>query len=268
VIRLTRGPEPNSLPPVRKQELDRVRPIAAKGRVTRRDIGTKYRVVRPDLRRQQHCKCCYCERDVELKGEAVEHYRPAGAVLRYEGAPREEGYWWLAWTWDNLLFVCNRCNSDWKREYFPLAPGSKPLRRRGKPPGDERPLLINPYDVDPLDHIQYRRLALASGRAVWIPGARDGSELGRTTVEVVGLNRPDLRDLYAKHARRMEPDLAVLRAALAAGNEEDVGSAWEHCVDSWLHAEDQFAGLSYDILDWACSASERAKWGLNLPRPF
>ncbi len=41
-------------------------------------------------------KCCFCESHVEFW--AVEHYRPKSL------------YYWLAYSWDNLLYICQTCN--------------------------------------------------------------------------------------------------------------------------------------------------------------
>jgi uncharacterized protein (TIGR02646 family) len=43
-----------------------------------------------------HHTCCYCEQSTEAYH--VEHYRPKNL------------YWWLAYSWDNLLLVCFDCN--------------------------------------------------------------------------------------------------------------------------------------------------------------
>lgn len=46
-----------------------------------------------------HNKCCYCELFVRTSTGHIEHYRPKSI------------YWWLAYSWDNLLFICPTCNS-------------------------------------------------------------------------------------------------------------------------------------------------------------
>lgn len=45
---------------------------------------------------QYNCKCAYCEQWVEASH--VEHYRPKSI------------YYWLAFSWDNLLNICPKCN--------------------------------------------------------------------------------------------------------------------------------------------------------------
>lgn len=42
-------------------------------------------------------KCAYCEKKIFEHGQ-VEHYRPKSI------------YYWLAYSWDNLLLCCSACN--------------------------------------------------------------------------------------------------------------------------------------------------------------
>lgn len=59
--------------------------------------------VKEDLELRYHHKCAYCEQKVE--SYHVEHYRPKSI------------YYWLAYSWDNLLFCCATCNEK-KLNYF------------------------------------------------------------------------------------------------------------------------------------------------------
>jgi uncharacterized protein (TIGR02646 family) len=59
--------------------------------------------VKTDLEDRYHHKCAYCEQKVE--SYHVEHYRPKSI------------YYWLAYSWDNLLFCCATCNEK-KLNYF------------------------------------------------------------------------------------------------------------------------------------------------------
>jgi hypothetical protein len=79
------------------------------------------------LFRAQQEKCAWCERHTDFSSAPVEHYRPKdGAWRNLPGKKKrvDEGhYWWLAWTWSNLLFSCARCNDGGhKANYFPLRP--------------------------------------------------------------------------------------------------------------------------------------------------
>lgn len=57
----------------------------------------KYEDIRSRLNSIHWGKCAFCETsDQQLE---VEHYRP-----------KKGGYYWLAYSWDNLLLACTKCN--------------------------------------------------------------------------------------------------------------------------------------------------------------
>lgn len=64
----------------------------------------KQKDIKIALKQHYHDKCAYCEQYVERWD--VEHYRP------------KKIYYWLAYSWDNLLFSCPTCNQDKKGEQF------------------------------------------------------------------------------------------------------------------------------------------------------
>lgn len=45
-----------------------------------------------------HKKCAYCEKSLKDADRHIEHYRP------------KNPYYWLAFSWDNLLIACDKCN--------------------------------------------------------------------------------------------------------------------------------------------------------------
>ena len=132
----------------------------------------------------QHKKCCFCEAKflANTHGD-VEHYRPKGAIKQdKESDLAKPGYYWLAYTWNNLYWCCPTCNRTYKKNFFPLRDPTK----RARSPQDcleaEEPLILDPGgSEDPRDHIEFRQ-ELAIGKTCE----------GRTTVEVIGLNRADL----------------------------------------------------------------------------
>jgi uncharacterized protein (TIGR02646 family) len=116
-------------------------------------------------------KCAYCETRLGVAGDwDVEHYRPKGRVSEN---PAHPGYYWLAYTWENLLPSCTYCNQNRKDAplYDEPEPGDAagkldqfPLvdeNRRAMTPADdlrlEQPLLINPCDPadDPEQQLTY-----------------------------------------------------------------------------------------------------------------
>lgn len=134
--------------------------------------------VHQELYRMQHGKCCYCERSLD-RG-TIDHYRPKGAVYQNPGdRVSTRGYYWLAYTWENLLLACSECNTRFKRELFPLAdPAVRVWHHSGaeKLP-EELPLLLDPTLDDPEEHISFR---------AFTPVAR--TRRGRETINTLHLD--------------------------------------------------------------------------------
>jgi uncharacterized protein (TIGR02646 family) len=133
------------------------------------------------LRDASYGKCVWCESQLGSTGPAdIDHYRPKHRAegLR-KGDIQPDHYWWLAYSWDNLVFSCQSCNRA-KRTRFPVV--GKRLEP-GDPVGAEQPLLLNPYGADdPSEHLRFE-----------VDGTvRPISERGDVTIEVLALNRPDL----------------------------------------------------------------------------
>lgn len=136
------------------------------------------RAVKDQLKRMSYGKCCYCDRRIEdIEHCDVEHFRP------------KVRYWWIAYTWENLLLSCQICNQSYKRTYFPVQG-----RRVTNPTSNlnsERHLLINPADEDPESYIAYD----SDGDGVSVI-ARNGSVTKRVNacIRYYGLNREKLLD--------------------------------------------------------------------------
>lgn len=56
--------------------------------------------VQKKLNKIYHLKCAYCEQKLLDAPKHIEHYRP------------KDTYYWLAYSWDNLLLSCGSCNSS------------------------------------------------------------------------------------------------------------------------------------------------------------
>jgi len=56
--------------------------------------------VQKKLNEIYHLKCAYCEQKLLDAPKHIEHYRP------------KDTYYWLAYSWDNLLLCCGSCNSS------------------------------------------------------------------------------------------------------------------------------------------------------------
>ena len=139
-----------------------------------------------------HRKCAYCESDVLVAQYGdIEHWRPKGKVTdehnkmvsirEANGTLRPHpGYYWLAYNWRNLLLSCAICNQKGKGTKFPVegfragAPGTEV---------DEEPLLLNPTQDDPEEHLQFDvRLGIVARR----------TRRGKASIDILGLNREEL----------------------------------------------------------------------------
>ena len=76
-----------------------------------------HRTVKDALLQAQYGKCCYCESKFRATSPgAVEHFRPKGAAKQESGSPTQyPGYYWLAYSWGNLLVSCETCNYELQR---------------------------------------------------------------------------------------------------------------------------------------------------------
>ena len=150
----------------------------------RRDIYG-HAEVKELLRAAQHKKCCFCE-GLFLEAHAaadVEHYRPKAYSQQGYRTPKiYPGYYWLAYSWDNLYYCCQVCNRSHKRNFFPLRnPGARARNHFGDL-ASEAPLILNPSGPnDPRSHIRFRK-EIALGM----------TDAGKATVDFVGLNRLSL----------------------------------------------------------------------------
>ncbi|MCP4654148.1 MAG: hypothetical protein GY856_01885 [bacterium] len=262
MIRIERGPEPEGLASIRQTEIERVRQIP---NPSQKDVGRKYRSFASRLRTVQRYKCCYCEMRVQQSHNDVEHYRPKARADRSPGSAATHGYWWLAWTWENLLFACPGCNRSAKNVSFPLAVGSVALAPEEMPPGQERPLLIDPAAENGIDRIRFRP-NIPGKEGEWLPAARDDDARGEKTVRVLELARDDLLDLYRVHVERLMPIVHDVRGAIDRDDSEAVQEEWRRAVRE-LRPRNEFVGLTHDVLDHFFPENERSRWGLRLRRP-
>lgn len=152
-------------------------------------------------------KCAYCEtRYAVTQPMDVEHFRPKNEIASETGGdPLRPGYWWLAATWSNLLPSCIDCNRERGQEElladssiykkksgkgtrFPLVDESKRARSESDNIDDEEPLLLNPCETEPADHLVFGWDGLVR------PKVKNGkpSPHGSTSIEVYGLNRVEL----------------------------------------------------------------------------
>lgn len=121
-----------------------------------RGLATNYK--HPDnknvLIQASYGKCMYCESKVTaISFGDVEHIKPKSKYPKLE------------FKWENLGFVCSKCNSAKKDKFNEMLP------------------YINPYDEDPTDYL------LALGAFIQ---HQTQNERGKLTIADINLNRPEL----------------------------------------------------------------------------
>ena len=172
---------------------------------------------RKKLWEHQNNKCCFCERVREEKRESdLEHYRPKAKV---EDEPNHNGYWWLAYHWENYLFSCKPCNETYKRNQFPLRPGGERAFQETDELDRELPVLLDPYKDDPESVISFdwdscNELFV---KTVGHP-QHDTDERGKNTINIVGLNRPGLPEERASFLLTLIGIIAKMNAGKHLGN--------------------------------------------------
>lgn len=267
MIRVVRGDEPVVLRSVREKHLSALRGL---GRQPQSGDIDGYQVAGEHLWRRQRFKCCYCEQKIRLRYNDVEHYRPKGRAERGPGCSHTHGYWWLAYSWENLLFACPSCNRSSKSSRFPLAPGSVSLRAEEGAPGAESPLLIDPgSNENPVQHIEFVWEAdTIGGPLYWWARPRNGSPLGAMTIDICGLNDPELRELRNDHVETIvKPQVKAIREAALREQPHKVLAELERAL--YMIAEDNpFVALTYDALRSLVPEKELvAKCAFHWPGP-
>lgn len=272
MILVRRDAEPDALRKVRNAELPELMRIARTRRPTSDEIDG-YRVVASDLWRSHLYKCCYCEIKLRAAYNDVEHYRPKASADRRPGCATTHGYWWLAFTWKNLLFACPSCNRSGKNDQFPLDHGSVALAACAQPPGKEQCLLLDPSADNGVEHIEFvfsvmplqaPGLRQPAGKHWW-PRARGGSRKGDFTIRVCKLDTCEHIELYDDHVNK-EVRTVADKLNEAIKRRRDVPERFDTAL-RLLQPGMPFVGLSYDALRHLVPDASLAPWTLAWPAP-
>lgn len=268
MIRVRRGTEPRALATARKKRLAAATEAHLASGTVSEDLLTGYKLeaVTAHLHTAQHGKCAWCEQPIRLTGAHIEHYRPKNGAWRHRRRvkPHEidpHCYWWLTWTWENLLLSCGPCNNPankgnyfWlKTPWTALAGGVWPA------PHDvtkEQPLLIDPASQDPLDHIRWAPVDPTPARKQWLwtPVAHAGSLEGAATIEMLRLDW-QLVDLVGDHLRGPLLDaVEEVEEHLEAKRFARANVRWARLLDSFLGARAPYRAASWCAL---------ARWGIG-----
>jgi len=183
------------------------------------------------LKQMSYGKCWYSESDCVQSFADVDHFRPKKAARRSETSA-DDGYPWLAFSWENFRYAAqrsNQLNTDEETEelvgkgaWFPLMPGSKFATWDDRCIQEEKPVILDPTKLDDI------RLVAIDGTGALIPSDLCMGEYERQrvteSVKYLGLN---LDGLMGARKRAMdavaEQILEMLRVKAAADKALDGG---------------------------------------------
>lgn len=283
MIRINRPREPRELAAQRREGLKRAFSALNAHGVGSSELKkalTGYEAGKDVLFRKQHKKCAFCERRAVLSANSLEHFRPKGAAWRHQPGDKttqiDPGYWWLTWTWENHLFSCHSCNTGFKKNYFPLAPGSATLSGPAAPytlkrlqpahvqTAVETPLLVDPAAEDPLDHIEWRPVNRNDARSLWKWSPKELTAKGKATILVLDLLKQ--ADIVGSHLR----DNVLARAdticvRVDGGQHAEALALWLALANDVVRSGCDLAGPTWNALHYLVDAKRRRSASLPIP---
>ena len=204
--------------------------------------------VKNALKGAQNSKCCFCEArfDANYQGD-VEHYRPKGAIGSGKTKIRP-GYYWLAYTWNNLYYACADCNQYRKRAAFPLVDETNRALDHHGAIGDEDPLILDPGGPPRSS----RSYLLCQGRADVDHCCWSGETIRRLKLDREALCR-DRR----KHFRLLQAMIDIIRLNQFDERPEAIRCVYEarSCLVTYMKPESEYSAATQDFLvpfrqDW------------------
>lgn len=168
-------------------------------------------------------KCWYCETEIIRSDMAIDHFRPKGKV---EDDNTHDGYWWLAFEWQNYRCACTYCNS---RRVFEETQGGKGCRfplenpeERAFTPLDEiklnneRPYFLDPFNIDDEKLLWFD----PDGKPTWKPLATAEQQTKvKNSIDIFHLNQTKI--VRARNKIRLEVERQVKKIK----NNDDVQAA-------------------------------------------
>jgi DNA polymerase III delta prime subunit len=189
-------------------------------------------------------KCAYCESLLEPTSNfTIDRFRPCDGAVNLSGEFDPDHYWWLAYEWFNVYPVCQVCNSM-KGNRFPVAGQRAKAGVASTNLRDEQALLLDPCIDQPEQHLIFGKDGVAASE----------TEQGRTTIDVLGLNRTGLVEARRAAYRLIEAQLAKFEEQLLTSDVtvNEIGTQITEAYD----ARHPFAALRRQML---------AQW-LNKPK--
>lgn len=217
----------------------------------------------PELLASFDHKCPFCETKLDADQAEVYFYRPPyGALQETNGQPDEHYYCWLIWQWSNIFPACEPCTNR-KGVLFPVADERVNLGVRADHIlKKERPLLIDPCNDDPDEHLEFHEDGAVT--------AKPGSKRGKKTIEFLSLNRESLQaDRKAEVLilkQTWEEELQKASVPLV-GVSEILQVVKETLLQAYCRDDQPFAGMKRQLLkQWSKTVRTDNISGGNIAR--
>lgn len=173
-------------------------------------------------------QCWYSESPEPQSHLDVDHFRPKLEARRDEKICDKPGYEWLAFSWENFRLSAQLSNrpvrnqetdvTDGKGSWFPLADGSPRACWENRCVDDERPLLLDPANVEDVRLIEVRGDG-RMGPSKYCYGT-DKARV-RESIVRLGLDLPRLKEARLRVMRRVEELTEILAQMLEASENDD-----------------------------------------------
>lgn len=157
--------------------------LVEKGEWITADIyASRYKMqdIKDALKLIYHNKCAFCER--KTFAPQVEHFRPKSL------------YWWLSYSWDNLLRICPNCNV-FKSNNFEILGFKSTFQNNNTELENIHKLSADYYEKEAnlmihpeLEDIESELICLKNGKI------ESANPRINHTISICRLNRPDLKD--------------------------------------------------------------------------
>jgi hypothetical protein len=157
------------------------------------------------------------------------------------------GYYWLAYSWENLLVACEKCNREYKRTQFPLANPEKRACSHHHRIDEEIPMLLHPAFDEPREHIRFRKDAPMGLTPV-----------GSTTIQVLGLaSRAELVDARVRKFKRVTTLLKAYTIAKGATDPSwiTLREEFRKSLEEERSSDSEFSAVARDLLENATKPS-------------
>lgn len=205
---------PNGIPsPSKTTHKRRAELIEAEKYIDQQVYNDRYKQndVQIALRHIYNNKCAFCEQKVEQSH--IEHYRP------------KNKYYWLAYSWDNLLLACSTCNIykgvnfELKGSVVSFVNTPDNIKRINITSLDydriEQPKMVNPEVSDPIDDIIFKRNGIIES----------DNERFAYTIEKCKIDRKYLNDERRKLLNIFQRDIrsAITENSTIEGQKNEIG---------------------------------------------